>query len=255
MDKGLVKPATDSRGTGEPAPVVSNSEAPIKTELEREKGEPKPRFVTHAPEPITPVGRGWTPPRPKFTRIPPDFPSFYPNDLKPQTHVIIADAVRKFPEQTLALELCKYVISQLTPHFRTAVQRGAMRADLVLSDCGIQGLLRCLLVYNCDDDNKRYEMAHEARKSDEWLTLARVIADVAQEQSDIKSLTGQNIDRLRKECGWSFDMLANKTGIDKKLILSHVNKSKKPHPRTMRDYAQAFAKALNRQITAADLEK
>ncbi len=67
--------------------------------------------------------------------------------------------------------------------------------------------------------------------------------------------TGQNIDRLRKECGWSFDVLADKTGIDKKLTLSHVNKGTKPGPRIMKEYAQAFTKELGRQVSVADLEK
>ena len=34
----------------------------------------------------------------------------------------------------------------------------------------------------------------------------------------------RNITRLRKECGWSFDQLAEETGIDKKSILSHVKR-------------------------------
>jgi hypothetical protein len=66
---------------------------------------------------------------------------------------------------------------------------------------------------------------------------------------------GQNIDRLRKECGWSFDVLAEKTGMDKKLILSHVNRPTKPHPRNMRLYADAFAKELGRPIAVTDIEQ
>jgi DNA-binding XRE family transcriptional regulator len=67
--------------------------------------------------------------------------------------------------------------------------------------------------------------------------------------------TGRNIDTLRKECGWSFDELAEATGIDKKSILSHVNKGARPIPRILKEYAQAFSKALGRKITAPDLEK
>jgi transcriptional regulator with XRE-family HTH domain len=65
---------------------------------------------------------------------------------------------------------------------------------------------------------------------------------------------GENIDRVRKECGWSFDKLAEKTGIDKKSILSRVNKGTKPHPATLRIYAQAFTRELQRTITVFDLE-
>jgi hypothetical protein len=70
-----------------------------------------------------------------------------------------------------------------------------------------------------------------------------------------KSPIGRNIDRLRKECGWSFDDLADKTGIDKKNILAHVNEGRKPRPRTMKEYAQAFSKEQQREITVAELEK
>jgi DNA-binding XRE family transcriptional regulator len=66
---------------------------------------------------------------------------------------------------------------------------------------------------------------------------------------------GRNIDTLRKECGWSLDKLAKETGIDKKSILSHVNKGVRPIPRILREYAQAFSKALERKIIAPDLEE
>jgi len=70
-----------------------------------------------------------------------------------------------------------------------------------------------------------------------------------------EKLVGSNIDQLRKDCGWSLNTLAQKTGIDKKLILNHVNKGARPHPSTLKDYAQAFSKELGRTITASDLEK
>ena len=66
---------------------------------------------------------------------------------------------------------------------------------------------------------------------------------------------GQNIDRLRKECGWSFEHLAEKTGIDKKAILSHRHGKHKPNPKTLKEYAQAFTKELHRPITANNLEE
>jgi len=65
---------------------------------------------------------------------------------------------------------------------------------------------------------------------------------------------GRNVDRMRKECGWSFDQLADKTGLDKKLILGHVNDGKGARPNTVRTYAEAFTKKLNRTVTVAELE-
>jgi len=66
---------------------------------------------------------------------------------------------------------------------------------------------------------------------------------------------GRNIDKLRRECGWSFDNLADETGIDKKLVLDHVHGKHKPNPKTLREYAQAFTRNLHRSITANNLEE
>jgi|HubBroStandDraft_1064217.scaffolds.fasta_scaffold34954_3 hypothetical protein len=68
-------------------------------------------------------------------------------------------------------------------------------------------------------------------------------------QEGYKYITGRYIDRLRKECGWSFASLARETKIDKKLILGHINKGKGIHPDTLKAYERAFAKKLNRPIT------
>jgi hypothetical protein len=65
---------------------------------------------------------------------------------------------------------------------------------------------------------------------------------------------GRNIERLRTECGWSLDKLAEETGIDKKSILSHLNKGVIPIPRILKEYAQAFTRELGRPITAPDLK-
>ena len=66
---------------------------------------------------------------------------------------------------------------------------------------------------------------------------------------------GKNIDKFRTECGWSFDKLAEKTGIDKKLILSHRHGKHKPNPKTLKVYAQAFTKELQRSITPNSLKE
>jgi hypothetical protein len=70
-----------------------------------------------------------------------------------------------------------------------------------------------------------------------------------------KTKLGENIDSLRLECGWSFDLLAEKTGLNKQLILGHVNEGKGCYPGTLKKYADAFSKALNRIITVADLKR
>jgi hypothetical protein len=65
---------------------------------------------------------------------------------------------------------------------------------------------------------------------------------------------GSNINRLRKECGWTYDDLENRTGIDKTLIIGHVNHGKGAHPSTLKTYADAFTRELKRTITVTDLE-
>jgi hypothetical protein len=70
----------------------------------------------------------------------------------------------------------------------------------------------------------------------------------------IQTPLGININRLRKECGWSFDELAKQAGVDKSLILRLVNDGKGAHPRTLKLYADAFARELKRSITVPDLE-
>jgi hypothetical protein len=70
----------------------------------------------------------------------------------------------------------------------------------------------------------------------------------------IKGILARNIDRLRRDCGWSFDLLSEKTGLDKKLILGHVNEGKPAQVRTVKTYADTFAKALSRPVSAAELE-
>ena len=43
-----------------------------------------------------------------------------------------------------------------------------------------------------------------------------------------------NIDRLRRECGWSFNGLSKASGIDKGAILRHIHAGSRAKPRTVR---------------------
>jgi hypothetical protein len=138
-------------------------------------------MVTNAPKPISPV-RGWTISRPNPTQIPPDCPNNYPNDLIPQTQMIIAEAVKEFSEQTRTLELCKHVTSKMTPLLRAAVKTGTMKAHAALSNSGMGGLLHSLLVYNCDNENERFRLDQEVRNSDEWLKFLGEMVGVQNER-------------------------------------------------------------------------
>jgi hypothetical protein len=102
----------------------------------------------------------------------------------------------------------------------------------------------------------RYSVtAREAEQRIEELNCQLIEMGEAPEVAEAQCAIGRNIDRLRKECGWSFDALAAQTGIDKKLILSHINKGAKPTLRILKEYAQAFSNGLQRAITVPDLEK
>jgi len=68
-----------------------------------------------------------------------------------------------------------------------------------------------------------------------------------------KTSLGRNIDKYRLECGWSYDDLAHWSNIDKKRILAHVNAGKTAYPSTLKKYADAFTKKLQRPIEVADL--
>jgi hypothetical protein len=147
------------------------------------KEAPKLRHVSNAPAPATSLGgRGVSrPSSPELMQKPYDFPLFYPNELESRTAVIRTKAVRKFPEQRQISELCEYFIVEMTPLLRDAVKTGAMRADLAIGDSGMWGLLHSLLAYNRKNDNERYRLEQDIRRSDEWSGFETAIAD-AEEQ-------------------------------------------------------------------------
>lgn len=73
------------------------------------------------------------------------------------------------------------------------------------------------------------------------------------EASSVSNI-GKNIQRLKRECGWTFDELADETFLDRKQIIMHAHGRSNPRPRNLRKYADVFSKKLGRRITPADLE-
>ena len=64
-----------------------------------------------------------------------------------------------------------------------------------------------------------------------------------------------NLERLRKEAGWSKDKLATETGLDRKEVVHHTTgKTKNPYPKTRLKYAKALSKGLGREVTVEDLD-
>jgi len=141
-------------------------------EEKRNNLQPK-RFISKACAPITHVRGSRIIHAPKPTQFPVEWPLNYPKNLRPRTTVVICEALKKFSVQTRTLQLCKYITSELTPHFRASVQDGALEADAALSRMG--ELLHSLLVYNCEYESEGFRLEQEVLRSDEWLTLSREI--------------------------------------------------------------------------------
>lgn len=77
-------------------------------------------------------------------------------------------------------------------------------------------------------------------------------AQLAMLKSPGLSDIGRNIDKLRKESGWSYDRLALESQLSKSLIFGHVQ-GRPVTPRIIKIYAQTFSTVLGRTITPDDL--
>ena len=96
-------------------------------------------------------------------------------------------------------------------------------------------------------------LAQRIRKEKQANRASASESDGTTTPKQYKTPLGRNIDRLRRECGWSMNALSEHTHIDKKLILGHINKGKGGHPSTLKKYADAFTKELKRTVTVAEL--
>jgi len=88
----------------------------------------------------------------------------------------------------------------------------------------------------------------------ETVGQATARAERGQPKKFFATPLGRNLDRFRRECGWSFDDMAAATELDKKLILGHANKGKNARLSTLATYARTFTEKLGRSITIAALE-
>jgi hypothetical protein len=77
-------------------------------------------------------------------------------------------------------------------------------------------------------------------------------SDTRRPDNAYKTPLAQNIENLRRECGWSVSELSQKTGLDKKLVSGHLQ-GKGAHPRTIKTYADAFTKNLGRTVSVNEL--
>jgi len=182
------------------------------------KQDPQVRHVSGAlPPPMEVGGRGpFAPYRPEPTQVPDYPPMYFPSDLWPQANMILLDASKKLPLRTQIRELCKHVIAEMVPVFVGAVTAGRMTASAVLTEGlgGMADLLYSLLIYN--DYGSRsgfpglsdegYRLEQEARKSEEWLSLAKAIAEAGhlrtgtkQTQTSLAQNSGKTAQHARRK--------------------------------------------------------
>jgi|SRR5579863_2635899 len=221
------------------------------------------RFVTKAPPPITPLsGAGaWAGNRARPTQMPQNPPTNFPSSLWPKTVVILARTVREYPSQIQTLELCKRVISEMTPLFREAVKLGKMKGHDVFTDGlgGMADLLHSLLVYNDDGphsgfsslSDQAYRLGQEIRKSDEWLGLAEEIAEMSgepiasnSERKASNAMAGNTrkafLKPLLKTNGFSIHGWARAAKVDFHTANDYLNGKTKPNPDTRKQLADAL---------------
>lgn len=63
-----------------------------------------------------------------------------------------------------------------------------------------------------------------------------------------------NINRHRKNCGWSINDLSDKAKIERKLVQAHLHGKHTPNWSTLKKYADAFTEGLGKPVTVEDLE-
>jgi hypothetical protein len=139
--------------------------------------------LTMAPAPPSEVrGLGLAPYQPKSTDVPHEPPMYFLSDLWPKTNVILLKAQREFPLQTQTFELCKRIVSEMTPLFVEAVRAGQMNPASVLREHGggMEDLLRLLLIRNDPGPHSGWGISNAAyRFGQEVRALRRTASEQA----------------------------------------------------------------------------
>jgi hypothetical protein len=193
------------------------------------------------------------------------------------------DLAKKSAKWTRELEtqLRKYILGTFLVFAKEAQTRRLWPVDRMDSQC--REFLRLLTIdafyeKGYDTSGRRliemisnldgsilFEVQREFEKTPEWKEYQDTLLEVAEGQiAQQDRSTGEagpaglgktaiNIDRLRKECGWSLNDCERWTGLDKKLIRGHIA-GKSARLKTLRVYAQAFSRELKRTVTVSDLE-
>jgi len=102
-------------------------------------------------------------------------------------------------------------------------------------------------------NREQRDIQRKLREIEPEINRLRQLEKIASYPFQKKTALGRNIDRLRRECGWSLDELATATELDKKAVLAHVNKGAKPRPSTLKAYAETFSEKLGRAVSVAEI--
>jgi ribosome-binding protein aMBF1 (putative translation factor) len=66
--------------------------------------------------------------------------------------------------------------------------------------------------------------------------------------NSFKETVGDQIQRLRRECNWTIERLAEKVGLDESTVKRHLAGKQTAHLSTISLYQQAFSKALKKDV-------
>lgn len=99
--------------------------------------------------------------------------------------------------------------------------------------------------------SKERQWSIEAYKRLDSIQRAQTQPGRASKQSarTLKEETiGSQIRRLREECRWTIEELAEAIGIDERTVRRHESAEAKPQPRVLGSYERVFSKKLERKI-------
>lgn len=107
-------------------------------------------------------------------------------------------------------------------------------------------------------ESQRVDDLHRRRLAllDIQIERAKAIAPAETKLSQAAKApnVGQRIDALRLKCGWTQEELAEETGrLGAKQVHRHISGKAKPHPSTLKLYADTFTRGLKRPVSIDEL--
>lgn len=163
--------------------VVGRVESVVQDEaklerIKRSSTVPEEKVTTAPPPPHVVIGRTWTPDS-EPTQRPKKWPANFPNSLKLVASAIMSDAFNKFPVQPQTTpQLCKYVVSKLTPHFCAAIREKTLEAEFAEPE--LRAFISSLVLCNCNHDlYHASELEQAVTRSDEWRELTKALYEAS----------------------------------------------------------------------------